>query len=131
MEFDTDTNARQSAVVVEAYLLERIMGKGYAPARKIIDARKYDPTDPSFWSKGAQERYRVTPLAALTDELTEARAEIARYREALEEVADPIQAMRRRAEAEGSRLSGMAYSISNDIHYVKEIARAALKDPTP
>ena len=50
-------------------------------------------------------------------------------REALEEIADPIRAMRRNAEAQGRRLEGgVAYVLSNDPGYLKEIARKALAE---
>lgn len=47
-------------------------------------------------------------------------------REALEEIVNPVAAMQRRAEAEGNRLSGMAYQIANDPAYLQSIARTAL-----
>lgn len=49
-----------------------------------------------------------------------------RYRQALEDVCDPLGYLRRRAEAEGSRLGGMAYAIANDIGTLQRIARDAL-----
>jgi hypothetical protein len=42
-----------------------------------------------------------------------------RLREALEEIVNPLQFMQRRAEAEGNRLSGMAYSLANDVEYLR------------
>lgn len=54
--------------------------------------------------------------------------EIARLREALSNVTKPIGYLQRRAEAEGSRLNGMAYQIANDIAFVQSIARQALGD---
>lgn len=47
-------------------------------------------------------------------------------RQALEDVCDPLSYLQRKAEAEGSRLNGMAYTIANDIATVQRIARAAL-----
>lgn len=49
------------------------------------------------------------------------------HREALERIADPLTVMRRDAEAIGRRLEGrVAYALSNDPNYLKEIARKAL-----
>ena len=53
-------------------------------------------------------------------------AEIERLREALGDIVNPLAAMQRRAEVEGRRLSGMAYSIATDLGFVQNIARAAL-----
>lgn len=47
--------------------------------------------------------------------------------QALRDIADPLAALRRRAEAEGGRLSGMAYSISRDPAHLQGIAIAALR----
>lgn len=55
-------------------------------------------------------------------------AEIARLREALEDIVSPIAAMQRRANADGSKLDGgMAFMLSIDPEYLRGIARAALK----
>lgn len=51
-------------------------------------------------------------------------------REALEEIAEPVPFMRKRAEAEGSKLNGqMAVALSDDSQFLKSIARAALAEP--
>lgn len=50
-----------------------------------------------------------------------------RYRWALEDVVSPMAKLQRDAEAEGARLNGMAYSIANNLGFVKSIARDALK----
>lgn len=47
--------------------------------------------------------------------------------EALREIADPIAAFKRKADAEGSRLSELAYSISRDPDYLQGVARKALR----
>lgn len=48
--------------------------------------------------------------------------------EALEEIVNPVKFMRDRAEADGRKLDGaMAYSLANDIGYLRGIARAALE----
>lgn len=56
----------------------------------------------------------------------EALEENRRLREALGDVVNPIGKLRRDAEADGSKLSGMAYSVANDIGFIQSIARAAL-----
>ena len=58
--------------------------------------------------------------------IAELEAEVERLREALGDIVNPLAAMQRRAEVEGRRLSGMAYSIATDLGFVQNIARAAL-----
>lgn len=49
----------------EAFIVERLSGEGYGPARDIVDAQKYDARSDEFWiSKEARNRHRVTPLYA-------------------------------------------------------------------
>lgn len=50
-----------------------------------------------------------------------------KFREALEEIAEPLKFMRQRAEAEGGKLDLMAWSLSKDHQFLKSIALAALK----
>ena len=59
--------------------------------------------------------------------LTALATEVARLREALEEIANPLATMARRAKAEGARLSGMAAVIAQDPEHLKRIARTALE----
>ncbi|MET3710359.1 hypothetical protein ABIC65_001039 [Sphingomonas trueperi] len=47
--------------------------------------------------------------------------------EALENVVAPLALLQREAEARGNRLSGVAYSIANDLGFVQKIARDALE----
>lgn len=54
--------------------------------------------------------------------------ETAKLVQALRDVVNPIAQMQRNAEAEGARLSGMAYSIANDVGHVQSIARRALAE---
>ena len=69
-------------------------------------------------------------IAAITavyaPRISELEAEVERLREALGDIVNPLAAMQRRAEVEGRRLSGMAYSIATDLGFVQNIARAAL-----
>lgn len=52
-----------------AYLVERIEGRGYGRARKVLDAAQWNPLDAAFWSDAdAQRRHRVTPLYALAQD---------------------------------------------------------------
>lgn len=60
--------------------------------------------------------------------IAQQQAEIERLRAALEEIISPLAAMQKRADAEGSRLSDMAYSIANSVSHLQEIARRALED---
>ena len=49
------------------------------------------------------------------------------YRQALEDIADPLAALRREAEEQGCGLHGcIAVSLSNDPVYLKKIAQDAL-----
>lgn len=45
---------------------------------------------------------------------------------ALQDIVNPLAALRRDAEINGDRLSGMAYQIANDPAHLQRIARAAL-----
>lgn len=54
-------------------------------------------------------------------------SELDRLREALEEIINPVEFLRRRADAAGSKLDGfMAITLAKDPEYLKGIARAAL-----
>lgn len=54
--------------------------------------------------------------------------EIRRLRSALEEIANPIKAMRERAVAEDKRLDGhIAINLAGSAQYLKDIATEALK----
>lgn len=68
----------------------------------------------------------VTNLPVLIAAL---RAE-AKLRDALEDVVNPLGKIQRDADAQGARLSGMAYQISTDLNFVQGIARSALALPT-
>lgn len=57
---------------------------------------------------------------------SEAEQDCTGYRNALEEIVNPLKFMRQRAEAEGMRLSGMAYEIANSVSHLQGIAKAAL-----
>ena len=50
------------------------------------------------------------------------------YRAALEEIVNPLKFLKERADRNGDQLSGMAFSIVNDRHYLQNIARDALKE---
>src|ERR1035441_1962054 len=81
--------------------------------------------DPGWgWCVKAGKKY-------LAFKLTEADAQIMaaswEMLQALEEIAEPIPFMRKRAEAEGGKLNGqMAVILSDDANFLKSIARAAL-----
>jgi hypothetical protein len=64
--------------------------------------------------------------AVLHDPTHTREAEDERLRQALEDICNPLAYLQRMAEADGNRLSGMAYTIANDINTVQGIARAAL-----
>lgn len=58
----------------------------------------------------------------------EAAARIRVLEEALRHVNNPLGYLQEQAEREGSRLSGAAYAIANDLGFVQQIARKALGD---
>jgi hypothetical protein len=55
---------------------------------------------------------------------------VAELFEALENIAQPIKYMQKKAEREGCRLNGMAVHLSQDAEYLKDIARAAIAKAT-
>jgi hypothetical protein len=71
---------------------------------------------------------RLALTSSALQSTTRATQPEAALREALEAIADPLTYLRKQAEAEGNRLSGMAFQIANDPEFLKGIARAALKD---
>lgn len=87
----------------------------------------------TYWPRAAQPEYEVPMRTMVRTENgweeagDEPVTELERFRQALEDIADPLAALRRDAEAQGRQLSGAAYSIANDPHHLKEIARRALK----
>lgn len=76
---------------VVAFLIERLVAPGYGPARSIVDAAKYDPTQDSFWVGDAKSRHLVTPLYPAPP-TTELDAENARLRADRDDFKDEWQA---------------------------------------
>lgn len=70
-----------------------------------------------------QGRPRAVELPTI---LHEAADEIERLRQALQDVADPLGRIKRQADANGDRLSDLAYQIANSVGYIQSIARDAL-----
>lgn len=58
-----------------------------------------------------------------------AEAEVARLREALGDVVNPLGHLHRKAESEGKTLGWLACQVANDLGFVQQIARAALEPP--
>lgn len=48
--------------------------------------------------------------------------------DALNDIVEPLAYMKRKADEEGLRLNGMAYGLSQDPEYLKEIARKAITE---
>ena len=48
------------------------------------------------------------------------------FRQALQDVVNPLQYLQREADKGGRKLSGAAYMIANDLHFVQGIAKNAL-----
>ena len=69
----------------------------------------------------------ATALTALAERNKVLEAEVERLREALLDCAAPMRILRRHAEEQGRELNGMAYTVANDVHFVKEHARKALE----
>lgn len=90
----------------------------------------------TFRTKEPDHPISVFPVSYIATFQDMARAVIALFAErekaaagpleALEEIANPLTAMKRRAEAQGHRLSGMAYSIANSADHLQGIARNAI-----
>lgn len=92
-----------------------------AMVRKILCRYKEGPPLKHALREG-EDVLLVREIDRLTRELAEAR-------EALDEIAFPISAMRKRAEAEGSKLDGMmANYLAKDPEYLRGIAVSALKE---
>jgi hypothetical protein len=53
--------------------------------------------------------------------------EVSRLCQALQDVVDPFGKLKRDAEAQGAKLSGMAYQIGNSQSYIQGIAKDALR----
>lgn len=73
-------------------------------------------------------RYAVSTRAAppAMDREAVERVREAAYRQALEDVCNPLGYLQRMADAEGAKLSGMAYAIASDIGTIQRIAKEAL-----
>lgn len=74
--------------------------------------------------------YSARVLSAIYDEPEAGdwiNSEIVRLRAALNDVTNPLEYLRRHAEADGNKLNGMAYQIANDLHFVQKIAKDALE----
>ncbi|MCX7585067.1 hypothetical protein [Phenylobacterium sp. 58.2.17] len=63
----------------------------------------------------------------LKREITALLASHRRMKEALEEIDQPLTAMKARADAAGRHLSGLAYSIAYSASHLQAIARQALQ----
>jgi hypothetical protein len=76
---------------------------------------------------GFMERHRNMARAAIAA-LTPAAetAPEAGLVEALKDILNPVGALQREADAAGSQLNGMAYSIANSVSFLQDIARRAL-----
>ena len=78
----------------------------------------------------AKGRLEASEMAGVVEGWIErcktAEAALERAKEALREIDAPIAFMQKRAEAEGNRLSGMAYSIANSPSHLQNIARQTL-----
>jgi hypothetical protein len=73
--------------------------------------------------KAAIDKWMAPP--AMDREAVE-RVREAAYRQALEDVCNPLGYLQRMADAEGAKLSGMAYAIASDIGTIQRIAKEAL-----
>lgn len=70
-------------------------------------------------------------LVDLSDEVLELRSENERLKAALEEIVDPIKAMKEKLK-DGEKLNGLyAVDLSNNANYLKRIAENALSPQPP
>lgn len=66
-------------------------------------------------------------MSSLIDDFAKVQSELAAARKALEDIVDPIGALRQYAESQGRQLDGyMAVILSRDPHHLQSIAREAL-----
>jgi hypothetical protein len=57
--------------------------------------------------------------------LRKAHDEIARLQQALDDVVNPLESIRRYAKENGRELASSAWSIANNLHFVQNIAKTA------
>lgn len=74
----------------------------------------------------SQDIANAALIVAAVNALPDLIRRVRESEEALDKIANPIAAMKREAEAQGARLSGMAYTIANDPRYLQQIAREAI-----
>ena len=81
-----------------------------------------------LWNKRHAIRDMLATRAAppAMDREAVERVREAAYRQALEDVCNPLGYLQRMADAEGAKLSGMAYAIASDIGTIQRIAKEAL-----
>jgi len=106
-----NTLASASTPVETAKRLARRMGAEFVP---------HEPPAADAGVREASE-----PIATV-QMIETVNYEVGQLREALNDIVNPLAMLQRRAEAEGGQLSDAAYSIANDLEFVKGIARAAL-----
>jgi hypothetical protein len=64
--------------------------------------------------------------------MSQSKKEIARLRAALEDIANPLEKLRKEAAARGARLDGIAaVMLSDDPNWLKQKARKALEGGEP
>ncbi|BCI69976.1 hypothetical protein SPKIRA_08060 [Sphingomonas paucimobilis] len=74
----------------------------------------------------AVNRWNTRAAPPAMDREAVERVREAAYRQALEDVCNPLGYLQRMADAEGAKLSGMAYAIASDIGTIQRIAKEAL-----
>jgi len=93
-------------------------------AAKDTEIRKLNLVKDSLWKAVHYDHDKIDELKTI---VTRQRETIAELVAALDEIVDPIQAMQERADKSGDRINGgMAVYLSNDVEYLRKIARAAL-----
>ena len=65
-------------------------------------------------------------LTAATRRAEQAERVLAEAVQAHENVVNPLEMLRQEAEVDGNKLSGAAYEIANNLHFVKQISRKFL-----
>ena len=81
-----------------------------------------DDPDCYFWLKGAEATYH-----RMAEEVEALKAERDAYRQALENIASPIEYLRKEAEKVGGVLNGMAFEVIKSPEFFKQIAQPALE----
>lgn len=78
------------------------------------------------WDDIRQVQCALLALETQAAEIARLRGLLGEAEAGLEDVINPLRKIQRDAAEQGARLSGMAYAVANNLHFVRDIARTAL-----